>query len=341
MNALVAGATMILGAFLGTVLLTWLLRSWLQQRHIVDTPNERSLHAGHTVTGGGIAVAVVLVVAWWYAGTIGHGISPAILVPVVGLSLAGLVDDVRNLDWLAKLLLQLAAALLFVVLHGGFERLELFGAVLSGPLPSGLFSVLWLVALVNIYNFMDGIDGLAGGYGALCALTLGVWFGLGGALGLSLYAYAVMAACLGFVVWNWAPARIFLGDTGSMLLGGVLAALAIMGQRELDIPLGAFVLLYAVFIGDTAFTLIRRLRRGEKIWRAHREHLYQRAVRSGLSHAVVTGAVLGVSAIMCVLASLEMSRAEPRFLWLVLCLLLLWWVMMRVRYREGISKSCE
>lgn len=337
MNPAVATATTILGAFLGAVLGTWLVRSWLEKRRIVDTPNERSLHAGHTVTGGGIAVALVLVLAWLYGWLIGYGISPVILVPLIGLSLVGLVDDVRHLDWLAKLLLQVAVAVLFVMLYGGFERLELFGAALSHPFVTGLFSVLWIVALVNIYNFMDGIDGLAGGYGAVCAVTLGLWFVIVGAGGLSLFAYAVMAACLGFLVWNWAPAKIFLGDTGSMLLGGTLAALAIMGQRELDMPLSAFGLLYAVFIGDTVYTLFRRLRRGEQVWRAHREHLYQRAVQTGLAHSTVTGAVMGVSAIMCILASLEMSRTEPRVLWLALCLLLLWLVMMLVRYRERIG----
>lgn len=337
MNPAAATVTTILGAFVTAVVGTWLVRSWLEKRRIVDAPNERSLHAGHTVTGGGIAVAAVLVMAWLYTWAIGFGISPAILVPVIGLSLVGLVDDVRNLDWLAKLGLQLGVAVLFVALYGGFERLELFGVVLSSPVVAGLFSVLWIVALVNIYNFMDGIDGLAGGYGAVCAVTLGLWFVLAGAGGLSLFAYAVMAACLGFLVWNWAPAKIFLGDTGSMLLGGTLAVVAIMGQRELDMPLSAFGLLYAVFIGDTSYTLFRRLRRGEKVWRAHREHLYQRAVQTGLAHSTVTGAVLGISAIMCILASLESSRTEPRVLWLALCLLLLWLVTMLVRYRERIG----
>jgi len=338
-NPAVATVTTIVGAFVGTLLGTWWVRAWLAGRRVVDTPNERSLHAGHTVTGGGIAVALMLALAWLYIWAMGYGISPAILLPVVGLSLAGLVDDVRNLDWQVKLVLQLAVAALFVLLYGGFGRLELFGAVLASPVVSAGLSVLWIVALVNIYNFMDGIDGLAGGYGAVCALTLGLWFVLAGGGGLALFAYAVMAACLGFLVWNWAPAKIFLGDSGSMLLGGTLAALAIMGQRELDMPLSAFGLLYAVFIGDTLYTLVRRLRRGEQVWRAHREHLYQRAVQSGLTHAVVTGTVLGISAIMCLLASLEMSRTEPRVLWLALCLLLLWLAMMLVRHREKIGGS--
>lgn len=327
-------ALTISGAFLASVGVTGLVRARLEQRRIVDTPNERSLHREATVTGGGVAVALVMLLVWGGLWAAGRQPDPGLLVPLVGLSLIGLMDDVYDLAWLPKLGLQCAVAILFMVMYGPFSRIEAFGLVVDVPVLSAFLTVLWILALVNIYNFMDGIDGLAGGYGALNACILGLWFAVVGGDGLSLYLYGLMAACLGFLVWNWAPARIFLGDSGSMVLGGTLAVVAILGNREHDIPLGAFVLLYAVFIGDTMYTLVRRARRGEKLWRAHREHLYQRAVQCGFGHAAVTGIVLMLSAIISVFASLEMSRTGPRILWLVVCAAILWAAMVFVKKRE-------
>lgn len=334
MNQAVVTALTVSCAFVLAVAATGLVRSWLSRRQVVDTPNERSLHRRATVTGGGVAVALVVITVWSGLWMIGKAPNPVLLVPIAGLSLIGLMDDVHNLGWIPKLGLQLVLAVVFVSVYGSFSQLEAFGLALDAPALNAVFSILWILALVNIYNFMDGIDGLAGGYGALKACVLGLWFAVLGGDGLSLYLYGVMAACLGFLIWNWSPARIFLGDSGSMMLGGTLASIAILGQREYDIPLGAFILLYAVFIGDTMYTLARRARRGEKLWRAHREHLYQRAVQSGLGHAAVTGIVLGLSAIISVFASLEMSRTGPRILWLLLCLAILWTAMMLVKKRE-------
>lgn len=334
MNPAIITALTVSGAFLAAVALTWVVRAWLEKRQVIDTPNDRSLHRTATVRGGGVAVALVVLAVWCALAAAGRAPDAAVLVPLVGLALVGLADDMYGLAWLTKLGLQLAVAVVFVMVYGPFSRLDLFGLVIDVPALIALLSVLWILAFVNVYNFMDGIDGLAGGYGAVCACVLGVWFTWAGADGLALYLYGLMAACLGFLVWNWAPARIFLGDSGSMMLGGTLAVVAVMGQKEHDMPVSAFLLLYAVFIGDTLYTLVRRALRGEKIWRAHREHLYQRAVQTGLGHATVTGIALALSGIICVFASLEMSRTGPRLLWLLICLALLGAAMMLVKKRE-------
>lgn len=336
MNPAAATALTIIGSFAASVAVTWKVRGWLERRRILDSPNDRSLHDSSTVTGGGIAIAAVLAALWLLLSAAGLSPGYGVLVPVAGFSVLGLADDIYNVTWLRKLVVQAVVAVCFVAAFGPFSRLELFGVVVDVPWLAPAFSVLWIVAFVNIYNFMDGIDGLAGSYGALCACVLGVWFVFQGGhdLSLSLFLYGLMAACLGFLVWNWAPARVFLGDAGSMMIGGTLAAAGIIGQREYDVPLSAFILLYAVFIGDTTYTLVRRALRGEKIWQAHREHLYQRAVSSGMGHSSVTGVVLLASVVMCVLASLEMARSGPRGLWLVLSLLILSCLMILVRKRE-------
>lgn len=336
MNPAAATALTIMGTFIASVAATWVIHGWLKKRRILDMPNHRSSHHEATVTGGGIAIMTVLIVLWLslLAGEMNP--SPALLILAVVLSLVGLLDDINNVTWLNKLLLQLAVAIYFVAAVGGFSRLDFFGLIIDGGSLAAVFSVLWIVGFVNVYNFMDGIDGLASGYGALCACVLGIWFIiLGGYNGLSLFLYGLMAACLGFLVWNWAPARIFLGDSGSMMIGGTLAAVSIIGERRYNVPLSAFILLFAVFIADAGYTLARRALRGEKIWQAHREHLYQRATRSGLGHSSVTIMVLLISMVMCVPASLEMGHTGPRVLWLILSLLVLLGVMVLVKRRES------
>jgi Fuc2NAc and GlcNAc transferase len=334
MNSGTATALTIIATFAASAATTWLLRGWLERRRVVDTPGTRSLHHSATVTGGGAAVAVVMLVLWLALLPAERSPGPALLIPVVALTLVGLLDDIHNISWLRKLILQFVVAVAFVAVAGPFSRLDLFGLIIETPVLNTMITLAWIVALVNIYNFMDGIDGLAAGYGAVCACVLGVWFVLLGAGGLGLFMYGLMAACLGFLIWNWQPARIFLGDAGSMMLGGTLAAVAVIGQRDYDIPLGGFILLFAVFIGDTSYTLVRRALRGAPVWQAHKEHLYQRAVQSGLAHATVTGNILLISAIMTIPATLEMSRAEPRLLWLLASALILLAAMILVKRRE-------
>lgn len=327
-------ALTILASFVAAVAATWVVRNWLKRQSVVDAPGDRSLHKHDTVTGGGLAISLVLVVLWICLRMNGVNLSPVLLLPVIAFTVIGMLDDIYNLYWLQKLSLQLAAAALFVILFGSFTKLEMFGFVVATEWLLAPVSVAWIVGFVNIYNFMDGIDGLAGSYGALCACVLGVWLALMGDPDAFLFLCGLMAACLGFLIWNWAPAKIFLGDTGSMMLGGTLATVSVMAQREHDIPLSAIVLLFAVFIGDTAYTLIRRGLRREKIWQAHREHLYQRAVRSGLTHSFVTGMILLISLVTCLFASLEMGRVGPRTLWLASSLAVLGLAMALVRKRE-------
>lgn len=338
MNPALATALTIIASFTASVAATWLLRGWLHGRRVLDAPGARSLHQSATVTGGGLAVAAVMLVLWLFLLPAEQGPGPGLLIPVVALTAVGLLDDIYNTAWLNKLLLQLAVAVAFIAAVGPFTRLELFGLVVDAAPLTYVVTLLWLVGFVNIYNFMDGIDGLAGGYGAVCACVLGVWFALLGAAGLSLFMYGLMAACLGFLVWNWSPAKIFLGDAGSMMLGGTLAAVGVIGQRTHDIPLGALVLLFAVFLGDTTYTLARRAARGAPVWQAHKEHLYQRAVQSGLSHASVTGKALLISVIIALPASLEMFRAEPRWLWPISSAIVLLATMILVKRREKSSE---
>lgn len=283
--------------------LTSLVRRQAVATAVLDFPNERSLHQVPTARGGGIALAVVVlgVLAWlgW------SGLLPA--AQVVGLAggaslvaLVGWVDDVRSLPSHIRAIAQTVAAGWFLWWTGGMETLVIGGRTLAlGPAGTAL-ALVAIVWSINLYNFMDGIDGIAGGQAVVAGGFAAVLLA-GVAPGLSLLSAAIAGASLGFLAWNWSPARIFMGDVGSGLLGFLFAALALLSERGGGAPLLSWLLFGGVFIFDATVTLVRRIARGERWYAAHRNHAYQRAVRSGWSHARVSSGVIGLSAVLCLL----------------------------------------
>jgi UDP-N-acetylmuramyl pentapeptide phosphotransferase/UDP-N-acetylglucosamine-1-phosphate transferase len=276
----------------------------LRRRGVLDIPNERSSHSAPTPRGGGIAVTGVLLAAWlafWLAGA-GDAATEQFWIPLAaaaGLAAISWLDDARG---------GLPAILRFgaqgIAVGAGLFALPGEGAVFQGTLPPALDMALsglvWLW-FVNLFNFMDGIDGIAGSQAASAGLGLFVFALISaGAAGLGAYGLALAAVALGFLPWNWQPARIFLGDVGSVPLGyaigWLLLALASFGGWQ------AALLLVLYFFADASFTLFRRLLRGEAVWRAHREHYYQYAVQAGRSHAHVVTAVTGVNLVLAGLA---------------------------------------
>ena len=255
---------------LAALLVCWLTLAWLLRRgHLpMDHPNERSLHATPTPRIGGLGImAGVLVAAVWLGGA---GVLPVVLA-AAALAGVSVLDDARGLPVRVRLLAHGVAAL------GCLLALGLNGWVL---LPATL-AVVWMT---NLYNFMDGADGLAGGMAAIGfgALALASWGG--GAPGLAAFCAAIAAAAVAFLRFNFPPARLFMGDVGSIPLGFLAAALGIAGSLQGVWPWLFPLLVFSPFILDASVTLARRALSGEKIWQAHRSHYYQRAVLLGASH---------------------------------------------------------
>jgi UDP-N-acetylmuramyl pentapeptide phosphotransferase/UDP-N-acetylglucosamine-1-phosphate transferase len=284
LSAAVALATGLLSCFA-----TRALVPILRRRDILDHPNERSAHRVPTPRGGGIAVIGSLLLAWFVLA--GAGLA---LTGVVGVSLgAGIlavvswVDDLRGLSPFLRLLAQIV-----VVAIGIWAKVR--GLSWAGFATIGL---LW-VWCTNLFNFMDGIDGITGTEAAAIGIGLLLFasVGTGADPGLTMLAAAMVGAALGFLVWNWSPARIFLGDVGSAPLG------YLVGFLLLDLVMRGFwkvaLILPLYFLADASITLARRLLRGERVWRAHREHFYQLAVRAGLSHAAVVERVIAADLVL-------------------------------------------
>jgi Fuc2NAc and GlcNAc transferase len=326
----VAGAT---GAWLTTKLVIPTLR----KNGLVDIPNERSSHVMPTPRGGGIGIVAGIVAALIVGSLVGLKLpSLALMIGALVVAAIGFIDDrLGGLSVLVRLSAQVAAAGLIVWHAGAIDRIPL-----PAPLNLNLgslaipASILWIVALLNLYNFLDGIDGFAGLQGVVAGLGITIWGGSEvGALGL-----AIAGACTGFLPHNWHPAKVFMGDVGSGTLGFVLAALPFEFEQTTR---GDALFVVAVclwfFLSDGVFTIVRRLALGQKIWKAHRSHLYQRLVQAGLRHDRVVLTVIGAGALLSVLAVTSLRLAQSGARWAVLAsatasfLVYYWWTIQRER----------
>jgi UDP-N-acetylmuramyl pentapeptide phosphotransferase/UDP-N-acetylglucosamine-1-phosphate transferase len=268
-----AAALVTVGAALACAAILWaLLTTGLAWRLATDIPNERSLHERPTPRVGGWGVVPVAAVATLT-------VAPRLwLVTVCALLLAGIsqIDDRRGLPARVRFAVHLVAVVTVVIAYPA--------AVPAWALAVLSFLLLWLV---NLYNFMDGADGLAGGmtFFGFGAYAIAALYQAHASLDLALASAAVAGAAVGFLIFNFHPARVFLGDAGSIPLGFLAGAFGYWGWRMGTWPIWFPAMAFAPFIGDASVTLLRRLFRGEKFWQAHREHYYQRMVRSGIGHA--------------------------------------------------------
>jgi UDP-N-acetylmuramyl pentapeptide phosphotransferase/UDP-N-acetylglucosamine-1-phosphate transferase len=298
-----------LAATLASFLATWAVLRVLRLRGVLDHPNERSSHQLPTPRGGGIAVVAVIAAGWLLialspgiAGAGGSGQQVLVVVLAAGLALAVLsfFDDLRGLPVLLRLGAQIAAvAVVILVLP---DQVRVFQETLPIAADRALTAFVWLW-FINAYNFMDGIDGITavetGSIGA--GLALLALFGLAaGDIGL---AGAVIAgAAVGFGLWNWHPAKLFLGDVGSIplgyLLGFLLLVLAAQGQWA------AALLLPLYYLGDASVTLVRRLSKRERVWQAHRSHYYQQAARAWGDHSRVSLTILAANLVLIAISIL-------------------------------------
>lgn len=281
---------------------------------VMDIPNARSSHARPIPRSGGLAVVSAIAVGMLVYQTIGQESLLPLSVALRFMAALGLIfvvsviDDVKALGVRSKLTTQVVAALVVVSsgLHVRTLDVPWLGAVDLG-LIGAVLTLVWLVALTNAFNFMDGLDGLAGTQAVVAGLFLSGIALAEGSHFVFVFAYITAAACLGFLVFNRPPARIFMGDTGSQFLGFTFGLLGVMANQfdRGEVTVMVVPVLFFSFLWDTAFTLIRRRLAGDPLV-AHRTHLYQLMNRSGLSHARVTliygglAVVQGVAAVIMV-----------------------------------------
>jgi UDP-N-acetylmuramyl pentapeptide phosphotransferase/UDP-N-acetylglucosamine-1-phosphate transferase len=293
-----------------------LLLPWLRARAVLDHPNERSSHKHPTPRGGGIVVVAVLVAAFWVIQVATDApLWRLALLTAALLALAAIswFDDRRGAPVWLRLLVQLIAigiGLVAIGIEPLAQRLGVPAWLLGIPL-----ALAWMW-FVNLYNFMDGIDGITGvetacigvGLVALAVVTLG------SVAGQALMGLALAGAAIGFLVWNWHPARIFLGDVGSVPLGYIVGGLLI--QAVVAGHWAAALILPLYYLADATIVLLARALSGQKPWEAHKSHFYQRAHQGGLSHGQVSACIAAVNVVLIALA----AAAALGWAWLALAM---------------------
>jgi len=298
---------LLLLVFTLSFLLTWGVRKWTIKKAILDLPNERSSHSVPTPRGGGIAIAII-----WFAGLIYFKISNRIDTPLflallcgLPLSVAGFLDDVLQLKPKIRFIIQFTCAGLGLFFLGGMHYVNLGFITFENVwlfTPIALFGIVWLI---NLFNFLDGIDG----YISTEVIFIGtaVFF-----LFHDLIALMLAVTVLGFLCWNWQKAKIFMGDVGSTLLGYTIAIFAIYYQNTETTSIVIWAMLTSLFWVDASITLLRRIQNKESLGQAHRKHAYQRIVQAGFSHqkTVLWGIVLN----LIILSLIALSIKYPDFL---------------------------
>ena len=329
--------------FAATAALTGLARALLRRHGVLDRPNERSSHRAAVPRGGGIAVVGVMLAAWlvlWFTdASAGSGtLFWVALAGGLGLAAVSWLDDLHGgVPVFVRLAVQVVAV------GAGIASLPGDGLVFQGTVPAlfdhALAAAAWLW-FVNLFNFMDGIDGISGTEGASLGLGTFLLALLGAAPAwLGPLGLALAGVSLGFLLWNWHPARIFLGDVGSVPLG-YLAGWLLLALAAVD-AWQAALLLPAYYLADATLTLVRRLLRGRRVWQAHREHVYQRVVAAGWSHGRTTALIAGLNSLLVglAIASQQGSAAAAASLaaGALLVVALLWYLRAAARASCGAS----
>ncbi len=309
-------------------------RWYANDKGMLDHPSLRSSHTVPTPRGGGAIFFLgwcITLAALVYFGVVRYEFL-IYFSPAVVIGLLGFWDDHKNLSASFRFFVQTltAIATLFLLNEGGYLVAPWFPSI---PLPLcflGLaFGVVWII---NLFNFMDGSDGIATSEGLFV-------FGVGGfilfqypdpiAYQMATLAWSLCALLAGFLMWNWPTARIFMGDSGSCFLGIMVALFALISNKLFNLPFMIWVILTALFWFDATITLVRRILAGEEWRKPHRKHAYQRLIQAGWSHQTVLLCTIGVNAALSVMAF--MAFKEPRLtsfmfglaLTLLICLYLL------------------
>jgi len=326
-----------------TAALTAVVLAWLRPRLVaagmVDVPDARRLHARVTPRGAGLGMAVVmsgvLGMALWSA-SVSAVVALSVLVLIIGTAVLGGLEDRRGLSVWVRLIGQMLLAATALILMRSALSPELTPSFAVALLPLMALAMVWSM---NLHNFMDGSDGLAGLHGVWVGIGLAVWFHGQADVAAALVAVTLGGACGGLLLWNWPPARLFMGDSGSLLIGAVVAWLIFWGAMQATLPLWLGLIWVSVFVVDTSATLLLRVLRGERWYTAHCSHAYQGLISTGVTHGqVLMGfTVINLGLILPVVMAVQGGHVDPGLAMIgVYGLLALGWAGVQYRVWERV-----
>ena len=274
-------------------LLTYFIKNYMIKKSLVATINERSSHSVPTPHGGGIALAITWFIGLFYLyfiGEISSNLFYALLFGAI-ISIVSFFDDIYELSPKIRLIAQAIVAIGGLYFLGGFDTLTFGIFDIQNAIFTNIFAFFMIIWFINLYNFLDGINGYAGSEAVFLALAGFILFSGNHFLVLSV-------AVLGFLYWNWNKAKIFMGDVGSTLLGYNIAIFTIYYANEESTNFWIWIILFGVYWFDATLTLIRRKLNKEKLSQAHKKHGYQRLTQAGWSHYKVTNYSIGLNMIL-------------------------------------------
>ncbi len=322
---------------IGVFLLAFAGTAWFSSRfmpfRVLDAPNERSLHLRPIPRTGGVAIVASLVIGIVYLWVRYYLQWPLMIGCGVALvvSIISFMDDIYKLTPLLRLVIQVIAAVFVISAGITLSTIHLPGMAYQLPyvlaVTCTLFFIIWMT---NLYNFMDGMDGLAGGMAVIGFFVFGCLGLRAGAIGYAGICFCVASAAAGFLIFNFPPARIFMGDAGSSTLGFLVGVMGVWADKENFAPLWITVLIFSPVIVDATITLVRRLLAGERVWQAHRSHYYQRLVQVGWGHRRVVLCEYLVmlaaasSAVLAVQYSKDLVQWIVLLVWIAIYLALAW-----------------
>jgi len=314
--------------FMTSLLLTYLIRIYSLKKSLLATVNERSSHTTPTPHGGGIAIALSWFIGLIYLFTC-KVLEPSLFYALMCgsvLSLVSYFDDLYELSPRLRLLVQALVSLAGIYALGGLSQIDFGFWVLENPLLTNAFAFFGIMWFINLYNFLDGIDGYAGSEAIFLAIA--GWLLFDGE-----HFVVLIASVAGFLVWNWHKAKIFMGDVGSTLLGYTVAIFSLYYQNN-GVSLFVWVILFGLFWFDATLTLIRRYKNHEKLSQAHRKHAYQRLVQSGFSHDRVVFFAMGINLILVILGYSALSHPTGVIGYFAVAVLVLYGAMKIVDQRK-------
>lgn len=301
-------------------------RSYAIKKKLFDLPNQRSSHATPTPRGGGIVFPVlwiVFLIVLYFFGFIKASYLYLFLPPVFLISFISFIDDKYQLAARWRFLAQLSAVIYSLVIIGGFPTFNLWIVTIHWAWFGYIFMALALLWSTNLYNFMDGIDGIAA-IEALFVFGVGGYFvWRAGGVDLAYIIWGMVSMVVGFLIWNKPPAKIFMGDVGSTVLGFLVVLFGLVGEVWYGVPFLLWVILYGVFLFDATVTLFRRIKHGDVWYQAHRLHAYQRLQLQQWSHGKILVGVIVINVVLAALAVLAFYFPQYMLILLIMAIIML------------------
>lgn len=326
-------------------MITGVIRNYSLKYSIIDIPNERSSHTNPTPRGGGLSISVLVmltVLLLYYLKLIPFEYVLALAGGGLLVTSVGWLDDHYDLSPLWRVSIYFIASGWALFWLGGLDTISFGNYLLSANTVIYFIIIIFIVWLTNLYNFMDGTDGLAASEAISVGLFSGIIFLQIQEKGLAIICFSIAATAAGFLYWNWAPAKIFMGDVGSCFTGFIFGVLALIGEKTGSLPLMIWIILLSVFICDATFTLIKRIVRREKWYLAHRSHSYQKLVQMNVSHSKLATAVLGLNLLItwpgAYIAYQWKQYALYVFLLIILLMYLIWIVIQIYHDKKMVGK---